>query len=101
MIWVRSCLGWRNGELIGNFCDNIYKLNQKNGNFSKINKIMEAVLDKEIVKKALKELMVEDLSSFKQILKEVISESFYEDAEFENLIKKNFKKYEATYRALA
>ena len=62
---------------------------------------MEAVLDKEIVKKALKELMAEDLSSFKQILKEVIAESFDEDEEFENLIKKNFKKYEATYRALA
>ncbi len=62
---------------------------------------METILDKEIVKKALKELMVEDLGFFKQILKEVVSDTMDDDAEFENLIKKNFKKYDATFKALA
>lgn len=58
-------------------------------------------IDKETVKMALKELIIEDSKEFKDFLKKIIAESINEDAEFERLIKNNFEKFEDTYRALA
>lgn len=58
---------------------------------------MTAVLDKEIVKDALRELISEEPETFKKLLKEVLNE----DEEFEQLIKKNFTRFEATFKALA
>ncbi len=62
---------------------------------------MVNTLDKETVKIALKELMQEESVQFKDFIKKIISESINEDLEFEQLIKKNFERFEATYRALA
>ncbi len=58
-------------------------------------------IDKETVKMALIELMNEDSADFKTFIKKILEESINEDAEFEKLIKKNFDRFEATYRALA
>jgi hypothetical protein len=63
--------------------------------------IMVSTLDKETVKIALKELMQEDSFEFQAFIKKIIEESINDDIEFEKLIKQNFKKFDATYRALA
>ncbi|GAB2641485.1 hypothetical protein GCM10027035_39250 [Emticicia sediminis] len=63
---------------------------------------MTAILDKKIVKDALRELIMEEPETFKKLLKEVFNEeTFNEDEEFEQLIKKNFTRFEATFKALA
>lgn len=62
---------------------------------------MVSTLDKETVKIALKELMQEDSFEFQAFIKKIIEESINDDIEFEKLIKQNFKKFDATYRALA
>jgi hypothetical protein len=67
---------------------------------------MTAIIDKGVVKQALKELIQEDPATFKALLKEVLNESFLtanqeEDAEIEQLIYKNFDRYSATFKALA
>lgn len=63
---------------------------------------MTAVLDKKIVKDALRELITEEPETFKKLLKEVLSEdTLSEDEEFEQLIKKNFTRFEKTFKALA
>jgi hypothetical protein len=63
---------------------------------------MTAVLDKKIVKDALRELITEEPETFKKLLREVLSEeTLNEDDEFEQLIKKNFTRFEATFKALA
>jgi hypothetical protein len=76
--------------------------------FSKIVKsdenitIMTAVLDKKLVKDALRELITEEPKTFIKLLREVLSEeTLNEDNEFEQLIKKNFTRFEATFKALA
>ncbi|MEI7581545.1 hypothetical protein [Runella sp.] len=67
---------------------------------------MTAIIDKALVKQALKELIQEDPVTFKALLKEVLNESFLtanqeEDVEIEQLIYKNFDRYSATFKALA
>lgn len=63
---------------------------------------MTAVLDKKIVKNALRELIKEEPETFKKLLKEVLSEeTLSEDEEFEQLIKRNFTRFEKTFKALA
>lgn len=63
---------------------------------------MTVVLDKEIVKDTLRELITEEPDTFKKLLKEVLSEEpLNEDEEFEQLIKKNLTRFEATFKALA
>lgn len=63
---------------------------------------MTAVLDKKLVKDALRELITEEPKTFIKLLREVLSEeTLNEDNEFEQLIKKNFTRFEATFKALA
>jgi hypothetical protein len=76
--------------------------------FSKIVKsdenitIMTAVLDKKLVKDALRELITEEPKTFIKLLKEVPNEeTLNQDDEFEQLIKKNLTRFEATFKALA
>lgn len=63
---------------------------------------MTAILDKKLVKDALRELITEEPETFKKLLKEVLNEeTLSEDAEFEQLLQKNFTRFEATFKALA
>lgn len=61
---------------------------------------MEATLDKEQIRKALKALVVQEPDFVKQLLRE-ISEELHPDDEFEQLIQQNFQRFDATFRALA
>lgn len=60
---------------------------------------MTTVLDKNIVKEALRELIHEEPATFKSFLREIFTEN--QDDEFEQLIQKNFERFDETYRALA
>lgn len=64
---------------------------------------MTAVLDKNIVKQALRELIQEEPELFKKMLLETAIEEAKtsQDADFEALIRKNFDRYEETFKALA
>ena len=62
---------------------------------------MAPVIDKATIKEALKELMTEESSLFKVLLREVIIEEKANDAEFEYFLKKNFDRYDETFKALA
>jgi hypothetical protein len=63
---------------------------------------MTTVLDKNIVKEALRELIHEEPSTFKSLLREIFIEKQNSgDDEFEQLINKNFERFEDTYKALA
>ncbi|AYQ32708.1 hypothetical protein [Runella sp. SP2] len=64
---------------------------------------MTAVLDKSIVKQALRELIQEEPELFKNMLLETAIEEAKtsQDADFEALIRKNFNRYEETFKALA
>lgn len=62
---------------------------------------MELVVEKSMVKEALRELIIEEPSLFKTIFKEVLLENSPEDEKFETLIQKNFKRFDATFKALA
>lgn len=64
---------------------------------------MTAVLDKSIVKQALRELIQEEPELFKKMLLETAIEEAKtsQDADFEVLIRKNFNRYEETFKALA
>lgn len=64
---------------------------------------MAAVLDKNIVKQALRELIQEEPELFKKMLLETAIEEAKtsQDADFEALIRKNFNRYEETFKALA
>ena len=61
---------------------------------------MEATIDKEQVRKALKTLVIQEPDFVKQLLRE-ISEELHPDDEFEQLIQQNFRRFDATFRALA
>jgi hypothetical protein len=63
--------------------------------------IMTAILDKELIKNALRELINEEPDTFKTILKEVLNEQSIDNVQFEQLIQKNFKRFDATFNALA
>ena len=60
---------------------------------------MTAVLDKSMVKQALRELIQEEPALFKKMLLEVVEDT--QDADFEALIRKNFDRYAETFKALA
>ena len=63
---------------------------------------MAPVLDKSIVKEALRELIREEPETFKSLLKELFTEeSLQADDEFEQLIQQNFRRFDATFKALA
>lgn len=64
---------------------------------------MTAVLDKNIVKQALRELIQEEPELFKKMLLETAIEEAKtsQDTDFEALIRKNFDRYEETFKALA
>ena len=60
---------------------------------------MTAVLDKSMVKQALRELIQEEPALFKKMLLEVVEDT--QDADFEALIGRNFDRYAETFKALA
>jgi hypothetical protein len=64
---------------------------------------MTTVLDKNVVKQALRELIQEEPELFKKMLMEAVVEEVKtsQDSDFEELIRKNFNRYEATFKALA
>lgn len=64
---------------------------------------MTAVLDKSIVKQALRELIQEEPELFKKMLLETVIKAAKtsQDTGFEALIRKNFNRYEETFKALA
>lgn len=64
---------------------------------------MTAILDKSIVKQALRELIQEEPELFKKMLLETAIEEAKtsQDTDFEALIRKNFNRYEETFKALA
>lgn len=64
---------------------------------------MTVVLDKSMIEKALKELIQEEPALFKKMLIETFVEEAksLQDTDFEALIRKNFDRYEETFKALA
>lgn len=64
---------------------------------------MTAVLDKTLIKQALRELIHEEPDTFKGFLKDILRESseISEEEQFDALIQKNFQRFGETFRALA
>jgi hypothetical protein len=64
---------------------------------------MTTVIDKTLLKQALRELIHEEPVTFKNILKDILKESseITEDEQFDVLINKNFQRFGETFRALA
>ena len=59
-------------------------------------------LDKELVKAALKELLIEDPTLIKKALHELLSDNQDSDQELiQHIINKNFKRFDKTFKALA
>jgi hypothetical protein len=64
---------------------------------------MTTVIDKTLLKEALRELIREEPVTFKNILKDILKESseISEDEQFDVLINQNFQRFGETFRALA
>ncbi len=63
---------------------------------------MDATIDKNMLKEALRELIHEEPDTFKNMLREIFAVSKNkEDDEFEQLIQRNFQRFDDTFRALA
>lgn len=63
---------------------------------------MTAIIDKIILKEALRELFIEEPDTIKGYLKEIIKEqSVDSENDFEKLIQKNFNRFDLTFKALA
>ena len=70
---------------------------------------MNAVLDKDMVKEALRELIHEEPETFKTMLKEILAEMLQQDdtakqtkrQRLEQIVNEDFAEYEAVFRALA
>lgn len=63
---------------------------------------MDAIVNKDMVKEALRELIHEEPETFKEMLKEIMAEGVRSsDDEFEQLIQRNFQRFDATFKALA
>jgi hypothetical protein len=64
---------------------------------------MTAIIDKNMLKQALREFIHEEPIVFKTLLKEILVEEQNQtsDKEFEMLINKNFERFGDTFRALA
>ncbi|MEZ0487153.1 hypothetical protein [Fibrella aquatica] len=64
---------------------------------------MTQVVDKGLIKEALRELIHEEPELFRTMLKELLSEAANsdEDAGFDQLMLRNFQRFDATFKALA
>ncbi len=63
---------------------------------------MATQLEKEIVKEALRELIIEDKSIFRNLFIDILQEeNLGENDKFQDALKKNFKRFEETFIALA
>jgi len=63
---------------------------------------MATVVDKNIIKEALRELIQEEPATFKALLREILAEGqSVADDEFDRLLQKNFERFGDTFRALA
>lgn len=62
---------------------------------------MSSLKDKTIVKEALKEIINEDPQFFKQLLVNLLKDDTITKEELESSVKKNFKRFDATFKALA
>jgi hypothetical protein len=63
---------------------------------------MTTMAEREELKKVILELINEDNSEIKNIIKEIVSETIQDsDMEFDKLLKKNFTRFEKTFKALA
>ncbi len=62
---------------------------------------MTKVLDMNMVKEALRALILEEPSTFKSLLKEILIEEANRDEEFDQLLQKNFERFDKTFKALA
>ncbi len=63
---------------------------------------MANIIDKELVKQSLKELMVEEPDFFKELLSEIFHEDeTIDELKYKTLTNKNFKRFDETFRNLA
>jgi hypothetical protein len=64
---------------------------------------MATVMDKEMIKQALRELIHEEPSTFRDLLKDILKEASEasEEEQFNTLIQKNFQRFGETFKALA
>ena len=63
---------------------------------------MTKVVDKSIVKEALRELIQEEPEVFRALIKKVLAEeSQLDNSEFDQFTQRNFARFDATFRALA
>jgi transcription termination factor NusB len=63
---------------------------------------MANILDKELVKQSLKELMVEEPDFFKELLSELFQEDeTIDELKYKTLTSKNFTRFDKTFRNLA
>ena len=64
---------------------------------------MTTVLDKTLIKQALRELIHEEPATFKGFLRDILRESseMSEEEQFDALIQKNFQRFGETFKALA
>jgi hypothetical protein len=63
---------------------------------------MATVLEKEIIKTALRELFIEEPDTIKAMLKDIIlEEQLISNSKFDELLNKNFNRFDETFRALA
>ncbi len=62
---------------------------------------MNNVLDKETMKEAIRELIHDDPEFFKNIIKSIFAEETIEDVELNELINKNFDRFDKTFKTLA
>ncbi|MEZ0538277.1 hypothetical protein [Fibrella arboris] len=64
---------------------------------------MTKVVDKGLVKEALRELIQEEPELFRSMLKGLLTETTntVDDVEFNQLMQHNFQRFDATFRALA
>ncbi|MBD2751366.1 hypothetical protein [Spirosoma validum] len=63
---------------------------------------MDLFIDKSLVKEALRELIREEPETFRLLFKEILNEeSIQSENTFEKLIQRNFRRFDATFKALA
>ncbi len=63
---------------------------------------MKTLAEREELKKVILELIREDNSEIKNVIKDIVAETIQDsDKEFEYLLEKNFTRFEKTFKALA
>jgi hypothetical protein len=63
---------------------------------------MTTVAEREELKKVILELIKEDNSEIKNVIKGIVEETIQDsEKEFDDLLKKNFTRFEKTFKALA